>query len=491
MISSSQMSVYVQKTYADSVNSSNKEGVESVNFFDKEFDLTDNTISEVVGIFNESKEDSIDLPNKPAIESSNPTDISSEILKESLESSEDSDFTNEDFKYGSFQYKGRMKEEISKFAIIGFSSQGEKKVEKNRNLVIPKEVVVNGELKQIEGISKSAFEGIRLDSVVFPKTDKNIEFVIMDSAFKDCNLKDIKFNEGLISIESYAFKNNLIFSVYIPSTVWKIGNEAFNSNEIDNLDISDDVYSIQMDNYSFSNNRLSNVNLPYSIFKIRDYVFRDNTGYNNTGKVRLETRNPSHLSSTTYIVPKNDYHEIILVTKVDRDKLWNKIQQSKDIVRDWYKIADLNKFDDVLASAKEVFKNKNSTQGEIDTAFNNLKKAEEDLKASSPDRTLLMDTIRRAEELVEDMFTPESYDNMKKELEKSKRDISNPDATSDEIEKSRKNLEKAIDYLVINENAVYRKDDFTYNGNTITGFSSTGREKSKINKNLILPNLRR
>ena len=406
-------------------------------------------------------------------------------LGESEEQPTVTEWSQEDFTYGQFKYKGRMEEETYRFGITGFSEKGKAKLAKNSDLVIPKEVNIDGEVKQVEGIKENSFKDIKINSVTFLKSD--VEFIIKDSAFENSGLTKVKFEEGLKSIESFAFKNNKLTEVSIPSTVWKTGSRSFMNNEISKLDISDDVNMIQIDNYSFAENKLEIVKLPYSIFKFRDFVFMNNPGYENKGVVRLETRNPEHLQSTSYIVPENEYHKVVLITDVNRSELFKELQAVKSIVREDYKKDELAEFDKVLEGAKAIFKDQKSTQEQIDKAFDDLVKAEAKLRQSAPDRSKLRDSIKKAEELITEMFEKESYDAMKKELDKAKKVLANLDSTADEVKAAQENLDKAMDNLVINKNVLYTSEDFTYKDNAITGFSESGKTKFKVNKDLVLP----
>lgn len=394
-------------------------------------------------------------------------------------------WSQEDFTYGEFKYKGRMEEESYRFGITGFSEKGKAKLAKNPDLVIPKEVTIDGKTKPVEGINDNSFKNQKINSVTFPKTD--VEFIIKDSAFQNSGITKVTFEEGLKSIESRAFQDNKLTEVYIPSTVWKTGSESFMNNQISKLEISDDVNSIQIDNYSFANNKLSVVKLPYSIFKFRDFVFKDNPGYENSKVVRLETRNPDHLKSVTYIVPENDFHKVVLVSNVDRSKLFKELQTVKSIVKSDYKQEKIDEFDKVLQEAKRIFKDEKSTQKQVDKALNDLIEAEGNLRKSAPDRSKLRDSIKKAEEFVPEMFEKESFDSMKKELDKAKEVLADLDKTQDEVKNAQESLDKAIAALVINKNALYKKEDFTYKDNAITGFSDSGKVKFKFNKNLVLP----
>lgn len=395
------------------------------------------------------------------------------------------EWSQEDFTYGEFKYKGRMEEESHRFGITGFSEKGKAKLAKNPDLVIPKEVTIDGVLKPVEGIRENSFENLKINSVTFPKTD--VEFIIKDSAFQNSGITKVTFEEGLKSVESRAFKDNKLTEVSIPSTVWKTGSESFMNNEISKLEISDDVDSIQIDNFSFANNKLQLVKLPYSIFKIRHFVFQNNTGYENSKVVRLETRNPEHLQSSTYIIPESDHHKIVLVTDVDRSELFQELQSVKSIVKSDYKQEQFDEFDKVLEEAKAIFKDQKSTQEQVDKAFDDLVKAEAKLRQSAPDRSKLRDSIKRAEALIPEAFEKESYDAMKKELDKAKEVLADLDKTSDEITAANKSLEEALAKLVIKKDYLYTSEDFTYEGNAITGFSESGKAKFKFNKDLVLP----
>lgn len=394
-------------------------------------------------------------------------------------------WSQEDFTYGEFKYKGRMEEESHRFGITGFSEKGKAKLAENPDLVIPKEVTIDGEVKQVEGIKENSFENLKINSVTFPKTD--VEFIIKDSAFQNSGITKVTFEEGLKSVESRAFKDNKLTEVSIPSTVWKTGSESFMNNQISKLEISDDVDSIQIDNFSFANNKLQLVKLPYSIFKIRHFVFQDNTGYENSKVVRLETRNPEHLQASTYIIPESDHHKIVLVTDVDRSELFQELQSVKSIVKSDYKQEQIDEFDKVLQETKRIFKDEKSTQEQVDKAFDDLVKAEAKLRQSAPDRSKLRDSIKRAEALIPEAFEKESYDAMKKELDKAKEVLADLDKTSDEITAANKSLEEALANLVIKKDYLYTSEDFTYEGNAITGFSESGKAKFKFNKDLVLP----
>ena len=77
----------------------------------------------------------------------------------------------------------------------------------------------------VTGISDEAFRGcFELMSVTLPETVKTIGF----SAFFACTkLKDFKFNEGLTTINSWAFRQAGLQSAILPDSLISVGSEAF------------------------------------------------------------------------------------------------------------------------------------------------------------------------------------------------------------------------------------------------------------------------
>lgn len=87
------------------------------------------------------------------------------------------------------------------------------------------------------------------------------------------DIKSIIVGEGITSIGSYAFyccKNAA--SVSLPSTLKKIGHDAFHSTGITEITIPESVTEISKNAFSYSN-KLVKVTLPSSLTKLADSVF--------------------------------------------------------------------------------------------------------------------------------------------------------------------------------------------------------------------------
>lgn len=397
----------------------------------------------------------------------------------------------EDWKEEDFTFKEVEEKKISSnnyFAVTGFSESGLKKLKTNKDLVIPEtaHVLVDGKLveKDITGIGKHAFKNSGLNSVKFSVPNGYKEYIIDTNAFSNNNLTEINIPEGVKIIESYAFKDNKITSLNLPGTVAKLGNESFADNKISELVISDDVERFQFDSFSFSHNKLKEVNLPYSVFKILDNVFFQN----EFGKVKLYTRNPQHFDVSTYIRPISDYHELILVSEdVDREELYKKIKFAKTLDPEEFIKESFDKFTKVLDEVKKVFENTKSTQKNINDAIVKLEESIDALESVGVNKKAINKNIARIEHLNPDLYTKESFDNLMNTVNSAKEKLNSKDLTQIDVDKLLSDILNMESKLVISDNYKYNVSDFNFDGGKILGFTESGKEKFKLNKNLVIP----
>lgn len=404
-----------------------------------------------------------------------------------------------DFTYSEVKHKYSMEAEKTLFGITGFSEQGLKRLENNKKLVVPESVMINGQKKTIEFIGESAFAQKGLQSVTFPKTEARL--VIQANAFLGNALTEAVFEDGLNFVGPSAFKDNLLTKVTLPSTLFATGSRSFMNNQIETLEISPWVNKVQFDNYSFAHNKMKSVDLPYSIFKIRDFVFKSNPGEEalkekpdqddapNTGIVHLRTLNKDHLSTDTYISTNSKYHKVILTAQENsqRDALFEEIKRARDVVLSDYPEQAREKFLAECTRAQDVFLDASSTQEALDEAYHRLVEAYAQLRQSAADRVPLRDLLVQAQALQKEAFTSESYEKLKRAMEKAQAVLNSMSVTQEEIDTAYRTLKQAMDELVISPNYIYDKDDFVYKNDSITGFSAKGKNKFKYNKNLVLP----
>ncbi len=429
-----------------------------------------------------------EIKTKINIDNSNVITVKIKILPEY--DSKSSTWTSEDFTYGDIP--STMLKTPTFFGITGLSKKGYEKIKTQKHLTIPFELEVKeGDKtinKKVRGIGREAFNKLEIEKLTLPEMkDGYNQFIIESSAFADNKLSELNIPEGVFAFDTFAFANNDIKSLYIPSSVLKIGSEAFKNNKISKLEISDDVYKIQIDNYSFMNNRLEEVHLPYSVFKIKHYVFQNNTGKDKNGQVYLYTRNPKHLTSDTYIY-HSDYQKLILVSEgIDREDLFSTIKSADSLNPEEFEEKSWNKMNQILKDAKKVFRNEKSSQNDIDNENEKLNTAINTLSPASVIKTSLKSEIKTASSYDKKLYTTESWNIFISALDKAKKVFENRDAKQIDVDTALYELRSSMKSLKIKSDMDWTKEDFTYEGSKITGYSKSGIEKFKVNKNLIIP----
>lgn len=402
----------------------------------------------------------------------------------------DSVWTSDDFIYGNIATT--LLNNPTFFGITGFSEKGKEKLKTHRTLDIPYDIEIkeNGNKirKKIRGIGANAFKGYGIENLNLPTMkDGYNKFLIEAGAFADNKLSELTLPEGIYAIDTFAFGNNNLKELYIPSTIFKIGNNAFKDNKIEKLNFSDDVYKIQLDNYSFKNNKIKEVHLPYSVFKIKHYVFQDNIGKNGDGVVYIYTRNPKHLTSETYIYPSK-YQKFVLVSgNINREHLFETIRSTLSLNREEYRENSWNNMISALKDAKAVFKNEKASQSDIDNSNSILKKAIVNLKQAKLIKTQLEKEVVSTKGLNKNLYTEKSWSDLNSVLAKAELLLENSNAEQEDIDSATSELISSVEKLRIREEMKWNKSDFTYNGNIITGYSNSGKEKYKVNKFLVIP----
>lgn len=204
-------------------------------------------------------------------------------------------WTADDFTYGEMTQDlypasdSSDKLKCSIWAVTGFSEQGEEKLNKNKNVVIPTKDP-NG--KAVNGVGNSAFAKKGIENVTFPAgvttsysgnwsngvTERG-NFFIGAGAFSGNELKSVDIPEGVIYIGSSAFKSNQLTSVKIPKSAMMITSQAFANNSIAAVDFPEKTdFPLQIDNMAFAVNKIKSVQIPANTDKLSKYVFFQNTG---------------------------------------------------------------------------------------------------------------------------------------------------------------------------------------------------------------------
>lgn len=216
-------------------------------------------------------------------------------------------------------------------AISGFSESGLKKLENNKNLVIPGTDIKGDALV---GIDEGAFKNRGITTVKFPENmmidyddtlthsvTKRGNFVIGDSAFSGNNLTSVDLPKGVIAVLPNAFLNNKIESVKLPTTIWWIENQSFAKNRITTVDFPVTCdFQLEIHGMAFANNMIKSVKLPYYTAVVFSAAFALNTGMESIAdsapdNVKLYEDRDNNMQDTgiVYMYSDNPNH-----TKMDR-----------------------------------------------------------------------------------------------------------------------------------------------------------------------------
>ncbi len=187
---------------------------------------------------------------------------------------------------------------LNPYLVTGLSELGEVKIEKNKDMVIPKE---DPDGKAVTGIAPGAFNDSTdkkkygIESVIFPENvkvpydgsiknrDRAVtergDFIICSNAFSGNRLTMLKLPEGVIRIGENAFEGNQIISVAVPKTVWWISDRAFAANQIVSVDLPQDSdFRMSIGAESFAGNKIRAVQLPNKIERVEGDAFKGNSG---------------------------------------------------------------------------------------------------------------------------------------------------------------------------------------------------------------------
>ena len=161
------------------------------------------------------------------------------------------------------------------------------------DVVIPDKITVDGGLYEVKELGKNSFSHAvytgYLHSVVMPTTLKKIG----EQAFAgQHNIHTIKFNEGLEEIDRWSFYvgtmdiswvircdgdntlRGVLKAVSFPSSLKQIGENAFACQSLTWLILPDSVIDIGPG--AFGRNQLETLQLPKQLSKISDHCFREN-----------------------------------------------------------------------------------------------------------------------------------------------------------------------------------------------------------------------
>lgn len=216
---------------------------------------------------------------------------------------DESHWKADDFEY----YDGFNDEKNQDVArILGFSEKGFKKLETNKNLVIP-ELSKKG--NPITEIASNAFSHCDILTVDMPNSIEYIGSYAFNNSFDSFGIKKVIFSKNITGIDHNAFSNNNLISIDLPKSLTKIGSHAFANNKLSFINLPKNITEIgdsafrynkieriifpdkltKIEKNTFSNNRISNLTLPENIKEIQEYAFSSNRIENLNLPKNLET----------------------------------------------------------------------------------------------------------------------------------------------------------------------------------------------------------
>lgn len=184
--------------------------------------------------------------------------------------------------------------QVTSYEVTGLSELGLAKIKVNPNLVIPS---ADTEGRPVTGTGKDAFKGnTSIESVTFPDGimvdfdgpegmlaegfDQRGNFIVGYGSFQNCkNLKEATLPEGVLCIDTYAFRGCALTEIELPHTVGWINSGAFAQNDIESVafeEIHD--FNLYIGQQAFATNQIKAVQLPKGVEFVGKMAFVYNTG---------------------------------------------------------------------------------------------------------------------------------------------------------------------------------------------------------------------
>ncbi len=177
---------------------------------------------------------------------------------------------------------------------------------------------------------------------------------------------------------------------------------------------------------------------------------------------------------------------------IDKSELKDLLDKYKGLNKKDYTEASWKVFDEAYKNAKEVYKDKNSTQQDVDKAINALQAAKSQLKPieeeNSVDKTNLIALIELCESLDEKDYTKLSWDGLEKALDKAREVVKKENSSQKEIDNAfndlmaaKEKLQKAIAPPVEDTSSEESGSNNTDSGNKVSDNIETG-----VNTNIMV-----
>lgn len=347
-------------------------------------------------------------------------------------------------------------------AIKGLTEQGKAKLEKNKNnLVIPaidgvdeiadnafanqpiKVLTIDGSIKTVgvnaflncgiaklnlkdgmEHVKARAFSKNNITSLSVPGTLNNVE----PNGFSDSNIVNLTFEEGVTFIGDSSFSSNAISDIKFPSTLKGIDLGAFKSNLVETVNFPDGLETIAPK--IFCRNKITEVTVPNSLKVFCGNSFRFNPGFEGDNIFKIYLKDPVEITS--------------LDGKTVEEKLSEVVQLRPYIFKGHIK-------DEKTALGIDSWE-LIDRQGDVSTYSAKFEQI--------------------SDQKLNDLLGP------------NKKDGTSNETVQENLKKIRLIVKVKISKDTL---GVWDEDDFTVDGNKITGFTDKGKKRVATDKNLVIP----
>ena len=144
-------------------------------------------------------------------------------------------------------------------SVTGFSEKGFKKLDKNKDLVIP-EFSTEGD--KVKGIGFSAFTSRNLLSVSMPNSIEYIDGNAFANISGSDGLKEVVLSKNIRFIGSSSFSGNNLNKINLTNNIEVIGSGAFYNNKIEKLILPNSIK--ELNEAAFSAVSYTHLTLPTS-----------------------------------------------------------------------------------------------------------------------------------------------------------------------------------------------------------------------------------
>lgn len=201
----------------------------------------------------------------------------------------------------------------------------------------------------------------------------------------------------------------------------------------------------------------------YEIHNSEKYTPNSYENYLNALNIAIDTKNKIFVS-------KKEINDAInnLENKIDNLD----IKPSKELLKKTYKNAstiELNLYipnsttnlKNAINNAYNIINNDNATKQDVDEAINQINNAKT-LLIEKPDKTNLETLINNTNNYDENKYTTESFNELKKSIDKANLILNNDNATKQDVDNAIQLINTSINNLIIATKGIYQINIYTY-----------------------------